>query len=297
MEIRLATRSSRLALIQTELVRDALSSHGVESRLVTHTTHGDRDRTSPIYSMNRTGVFVDELNNLILSGKSDAAVHSAKDIPSSVDSSLEVSAVLPRGFANDVLVSARDLENLKDGAVIGTSSRRRIAEIRSLRRDLVIKDIRGNIDTRLQKLKNGEYDGIIAARAAIERLGIAVTFFNLSIEDFLPAPNQGIIAVVSEKGSEASTTLEGISDQETYRAFLYERRLVSSLELGCSIPAGILCLKSGGSYRLRARFYSLVSDEYREYGAIVHGEGDIDELANEVKATLPAEYGYGFGVR
>lgn len=296
MEIRLGTRGSKLAMIQTESVRTELLKKGVDSVVVTHSTRGDRNTTSPIFRMNSVGVFVQELNDMIMSGEVDAAVHSAKDIPSSIPGDLEISAVLPRASYNDVLVSDKPLEDMASGSRIGTSSRRRISELRNVRSDLLAKDIRGNIDTRLKKLRNGYYDGVILAEAALNRLGEEVKHFRLDEESFLPAPNQGIIAVTSRKGSEASNLLKMINDDTTFRCFSFERELVVRLKLGCSMPAGILCIPAGESFEIRARFYSLNSDEYRNYRTELRGGNDIEKLADEIIDTLPDSFGYKIGV-
>lgn len=294
MTIRLGTRGSRLALIQAEQVRSALLAGGTDAELKIHSTHGDRDRSAPIYSMKRVGVFVEELNSLITGGEVDAAVHSAKDIPSAIPHELEVSAVLPRASHRDVLVSEVPIDELPAGAVIGTSSRRRISELHSIRDDIVVKDIRGNIDTRISKLQDGQYDGIILAEAALDRLQESVTRFSLSDEIFVPAANQGIIAVISEKGSSASDILPGISHKPTSRSFEFERELVVRLKLGCSIPAGILCTPIGVEFKLRARFYSLHSNDFMDFEDRVEDTGKVRELAERIKKELPAEFGYGF---
>ncbi len=296
MILRIGTRGSKLALIQAEQVKAALLESGVESEILTYTTSGDRDTSSPIYRMGKIGVFVEELNGMVERETFDLAVHSAKDIPSRISDSLEVSAVLKRASYNDVLVSKSDLDTLPKGAVIGTSSRRRISELMSVRPDLVVKDIRGNIDTRLEKYRNGEYDGIILASAALERMKADVKSFRLNENDFVPAPNQGIIAIVTRKESRESEILKGINHEESFRSFIFERELVVRLKLGCSMPAGIICIPHGESMLLRARFYSLESSEFREYSSEVGSVEDVSLMADEISNTLPREFGYGFGV-
>ncbi|AKA47754.1 hypothetical protein IX51_00145 [uncultured archaeon] len=296
--LRIGTRGSKLALIQAGQLKTALESTGVQTEIITHTTSGDRDTESPIYRMSKVGVFVEELNSLVERGDFDIAVHSAKDIPSAIPDSLEVAAVLPRASFNDVLVADSSLESLEKGSVIGTSSKRRISELRALRNDLVVKDIRGNIGTRIGKLKSGEYNGIILAKAALERMGedVKLKHYTLSEKDFVPAPNQGIIAVVSRKGSKESEIVRRVNHTPTYTSFTFERELVSELRLGCSMPAGILCVEDSGVYRLTARFYSLLSDEYREYLRDVNSVAEVGILAEEIRDTLPKRFGYGFGV-
>lgn len=296
MRIRIGTRGSKLALIQADHVRSSLAAAGIETEIVTRTTHGDRERSGPIYRMSRVGIFVDELNSMILSGECDVAVHSAKDMPSSIDDDLEVSAVLPRASFRDVLVSDRNLSELRKGAVIGTSSMRRIAELRAVRNDLEVRDIRGNIDTRIEKFMSGEYDGIILAEAALERMGTDVGYFPLDVEDFLPAANQGIISVVSRKGSEISHAMKNVNDEETMNCFRLERELVTGLRLGCSMPAGILCTSYENLYHIYARFYSINSEEFRSFETDVKHLEDARKMVKEIVGSLPERFGYGFGV-
>lgn len=296
MTLKIGTRGSTLALIQAEEVRATLANSGIDAEIHSFTTSGDRNTSSPIYAMGKIGVFVEELNREVERGAFDIAVHSAKDIPSRISDALEVSAVLKRASFNDVLVSHKPLDNLPEGSVIGTSSMRRISELKSLRPDLAVKDIRGNIDTRLEKFRGGKYDGIILAKAALERMGEDTNYYTLSEDDFLPAPNQGIIAMVSRKGSRESELLRNINHDESYRSFVFERKLVSSLGLGCSVPAGILCQPGDESSVLRARFYSITTNEHREYVSEVKGIEDVSLMAEHIRGSLPASYGYGFGV-
>lgn len=294
MVLKLATRSSELALIQTRSVQSALSSFNIDSEIVGHSTKGDRERTGPIYKMSKVGVFVEELNNLVSSGKCDAAVHSAKDMPSAFPDDLEVAAVLPRASFYDVLVSDFSLQELPGRSVLGTSSIRRISAIKSIRNDLEIRDIRGNIDTRLKKLENGEYDGILLAQAAFERMQHKVKYFVLNTEQFTPAPNQGIIAVVTKKDSPVSEQIRKINHGPTFAAFELERVLVTGLGLGCSMPVGILCTPSESLYHLTATFHSLHSSTYRSYEADVRRKEEAGRMVFEIKRRLPDSFGYKF---
>ncbi len=295
MRLKLATRGSKLALIQTGQVQGALSTLGMESEAVVHSTQGDRDRKGPIYSMSSVGVFVEELNSMVSSGECDAAVHSAKDIPSRIPDDLEVSAVLPRASVNDALVSESSLADLPERSRIGTSSMRRVSSLRSARPDLRAVDIRGNIDTRLSKLANGECEGIIVALAALERMQLDVKYFVLDTSKFTPAPNQGTIAVITKKGSDISQFMGGINHQQTSMSFQIERELVTGLSLGCSMPVGILCTPGESLYHVSSTFYSLNSNDYRSYESDVRGKEEAGKLVAEIKRTLPVSFGYRFG--
>ncbi|MFG1389747.1 hydroxymethylbilane synthase [Acidiplasma aeolicum] len=282
MNIRLGTRKSKLAMIQAEMVKNQLEALGHDVEIFGYTSKGDLNTDTPLYRSSTTGVFVDELNNLILDGKIDIAVHSAKDIPSIIDPNLEISGVLRRDDYHDIFISKLPLESMPCGSVIGTSSMRRIKEIQAVKGCLSIKDIRGNIDTRIKKYRNGDYDGIIIAKAAYDRLGLNENYFMLSEDKFVPAANQGIIAVVSKKDSVFSDIIREINDGETYNNFLIERDIVRNLNLGCSIPAGILS-KNG---KIFMRFYSLRNSDYRDFFYI---NNDIEY--NEIREVLK-EYGY-----
>lgn len=292
-EMILGTRSSELAIVQTEMVRKKLSGTGVEYRISKHVSHGDRNLKKALYEMRGVGVFVRELNERIMDGEIHAAVHSAKDIPSRIPDSLEISAVLKRGVPNDVLVAEKGLDDMESGSIIGTSSIRRIKELRTVRPDLKTSNIRGNIQTRLERLSNGEFGGIILAQAAIDRLSLKANSHFLQEDTFVPAPNQGIIAAISMKGSEASAILREIDHAETRRNMEIERRVIEELNLGCSTPVGILSRTSGNKNRIFARFFSLNGDEYTDFEDSISDDSDLGEYIASLKQGIPEEYGYG----
>lgn len=291
--ISLGTRSSQLALIQTEMVRKELERIGVESSLSKHVSQGDKNLKKALYEMKGVGVFVRELNDEILRGNVQAAVHSAKDVPSKISDSLEISAVLKRGPYNDVLVSEESLGSIKTGSVIGTSSIRRLKELATVRPDLKTGNVRGNIQTRLSKLSNGEFDGIIIAQAAIERLSIPTKSYALNERIFVPAPNQGIIAVISKKDSEASDILREIDDADTRTNMEIERRIIEELNLGCSTPVGILSKTEGSKNRVFSRFFSLISGSYIDFEGIISSDEELAEYIEGIRMEMPQEYGYG----
>ncbi len=233
----------------------ALLEAGIVADVITAETRGDVDRTIPMYEMGSTGIFVDELNRRVSSGEIDAAVHSAKDLPSIMPDDLEVSVVLKRENPLDALISRTALDQMEPGSVIGTSSLRRKMELLNYRNDLVTRNIRGNIDTRLSKLESGEYDGTILAVAALKRIGYEGRFEVLAGDSFVPAPNQGIIALITRPGSPFSGRLPAVDHEDTRICFENERRIMKSLGLGCSAPAGIFC-SPGPSHSITVLMFS-----------------------------------------
>ena len=284
MPVILGTRNSELALIQAESVKTALELEGHDVEIKTFSSKGDSNRNIPLYRMSSTGVFVDELNERVVNGEIDIAVHSAKDIPSSMHDSLEISAVLKREDYRDLLISRTPLEKMTAEDKLGTSSIRRIRQVKTVNANVKISDIRGNIDTRIFKYMSGDYSGIIMAKAAYNRMKLDIEHFELSEDQFLPAPNQGIIAIVSRKGSSKSDIARSINDTKTYCDMENERYLVKKLNLGCSKPVGILS-ESG---MIKTRFYSLKSDEYIDLNFKVL---DMESITDKIREAI---VGYGY---
>lgn len=218
MTIKIGTRKSRLALAQTEMLIKTLKNRfpNVEIETVYISTTGDKTLDKPLAALGGKGVFIKELEMSLLSGETDVAVHSAKDLPTKIADGLEISAVLPRGSYGDVFVTRNNFE-IKDGFVIGTGSLRRKLFAEKIYPNAKFKDIRGNVDTRLKKLLNGEYDALVLAKAGLERLDLCngedYTVTPFDADEFLPAPCQGIVAIESRKNSEVSKMLAEISDK------------------------------------------------------------------------------------
>ena len=284
MPVILGTRNSELALIQAESVKTALELAGHDVQIKTFSSKGDSNRNIPLYRMSSTGVFVDELNERVVNGEIDMAVHSAKDMPSSMQDSLEISAVLKREDYRDLLISRTPLEEMTAEDKLGTSSIRRIRQVKTVNANVKISDIRGNIDTRIFKYMSEDYSGIIMAKAAYNRMKLDIEHFELSEDQFLPAPNQGIIAIVSRKGSSKSDIARSINDTKTYCDMENERYLVKKLNLGCSKPVGILS-ESG---MIKTRFYSLKSDEYIDLNFKVL---DMESITDKIREAI---VGYGY---
>ena len=245
MTIKIGTRKSRLALAQTEMLIKTLKNRfpNVEIETVYISTTGDKTLDKPLAALGGKGVFIKKLEMSLLSGETDVAVHSAKDLPTKIADGLEISAVLPRGNYGDVFVTRNNFET-KDGFVIGTGSLRRKLFAEKIYPNAKFKDIRGNVDTRLKKLLNGEYDALVLAKAGLERLDLCngedYTVTPFDTDEFLPAPCQGIVAIESRKNSEVSKMLAEISDKNTMLSFETERQVLHSLNADCSTPVGAI---------------------------------------------------------
>ena len=253
-KIRIGTRGSKLALRQAALVQEALSCAcgDIVTELVILRTRGDQIQDSPLSELGDKGVFASELEQALLAGQIDLAVHSAKDLPMRLADGLTTAAVLPRADVRDVLVvpkggrvpvMRRDVCGSGDGDHIfrlGTGSRRRQFLAGKVWENVVCEEIRGNVDTRLKKLREGRYDGIILAKAGLDRLGIA-----FDREEAC----QGILAVEAVEGSAAAGLCKGISDAETALCYAAEREALAQMSADCSESAAAWCriVKDGGS--------------------------------------------------
>ena len=271
--IRLGTRGSKLALVQTALVRDALLALDLGSdldiRVEIITTKGDAVQDRPLSQIGGNGVFVRQIEAALLNGSIDMAVHSAKDLPSSLAVGTTIGAYLPRADARDVLVSAggKTLANLHPGSRVGTSSPRRACQLRVLRPDLILLDIRGNVDTRLRKLREGEYDAIVLAAAGLERLGRLneVTEW-LDPAMILPAVAQGALALqVRANDPGISGLAERLNDPPTWAAVTAERAFLTRVGGSCSLPVGAHAVAHDGEIIARGMIGS-------PDGHIVRGE-------------------------
>jgi hydroxymethylbilane synthase len=268
--IRVGTRASTLALTQTRLVSDWLESHlpGTTVETIQIRTTGDVRANDPIASMAGKGVFVDAIENALLGNEIDFAVHSAKDLPARDAAGLKIAAYPRRADVRDVLVSrnGKPLRDLAAGAVIGTSSRRRSCQVLAIRPDLQTTELRGNVDTRLRRLDEGSHDAIILAAAGLIRLGLEqrVTEW-ISIEDMMPAPAQGALAVqIREEDSDLADAFKAFNDPETSAAVSCERAFLATLGTGCSAPVGAHATCNGDSLTLRAMVQGPGGEIFRE---------------------------------
>jgi hydroxymethylbilane synthase len=240
--IRIGTRGSLLATTQAGVIRDALAAHGHPAELVIISTEGDRS-AEPIATIG-VGVFTAALREAILEGRVDAAVHSHKDLPTADDPRFTVAAIPPREDPRDAVV-ARDglvLAELPTGSVVGTSSPRRAAQLRALGLGLEIRPLRGNLDTRLNRVSSGDLDAIVVARAGLARLGrLDAVTETLEPVQMLSAPAQGALAVECRAGDTGlAALLAELDDADTRAAVAAERALLAELEAGCSAPVGAI---------------------------------------------------------
>jgi hydroxymethylbilane synthase len=240
--IRIGTRGSLLATTQAGLIRDALIAKGRRAELVVISTAGDQS-SAPIADIG-IGVFTAALRDAIADGTVDMAVHSYKDLPTAPDDRFLIAAIPPREDARDALV-ARDgmvLGELPSGSVIGTSSPRRTAQLRALGLGLEIRPLRGNLDTRLNRVSSGDLDGVVVARAGLARIGrLGAITESLEPVQMLPAPAQGALAVECRAGDIGlAAVLAELDDPDTRAAVTAERTLLAELEAGCSAPVGAI---------------------------------------------------------
>lgn len=289
--LKIGTRGSKLAMIQANMLKDHLKSSGIECTIVNIETMGDVDKTTPISRMKSVGVFVSELNDRILTGEIDAAVHSAKDIPTFLPVSIEISSVLKRGDVSDVLVADHPLMEIKAGEVIGTSSIRREYELKNIRPDLKVSSIRGNIDTRISKVLKGEYSGVIVAKAAIRRMQYQGKYYDLEPSFFPPAANQGIIATTSRRESQAAEILRKTTDKNTHLIMSMERTILEKLHLSCNDPVSIY-ISGNKDKKALIRIYSLKGYEFIERSAKIKVATDLDTFIEDTKKSIPESYGY-----
>jgi hydroxymethylbilane synthase len=286
------TRASALALVQTEQMVAALQAlHPDHVFTIWHiTTHGDRVLDRSLTAIGGKGVFVKEIEDALLAGTIDLAVHSFKDLPTEQPAGLVVAAVPERADPRDVLATRAGarLADLPQGARLGTSSLRRSVQLRALRPDLQIADIRGNVDTRLRKLDEGQYDGIVLAAAGLSRLGLgqrAVELFDPQI--FVPAPAQGALALeVRVDDAELCSLLAPLDDGATHAAVAAERAFLCGLGGGCDMPIGAYARQSqDGSLELRAMRADPDGRNLR-YGEAQGLLGDAEAIGNELAAEL-----------
>jgi len=296
-KITLGTRGSELARAQTLLVEKAIrSAHPnvtIETKIIV--TRGDNAKVVDL-NAGRKGLFTAEIERALLATEVDVAVHSAKDLPSQTSPGAQIAAVLPRAPINDVLISKHSggLASVPPGATVATGSVRRQRQLYWKRADLNVVDLRGNVPTRLRKLAENEWHGIVLARAGLERLGSSPIqteigckggrfFFEiLPCEIFLPAGGQGIIALqIRADDQSAKVLLECVSHRETLLCLQAEREFLSRLHGDCNFPVGVLATISNGKMKLRAQVFEGESPSPRQ--AEVEGASDEgDQLAAEL---------------
>lgn len=244
MKYIIGTRGSRLALRQCEIISELLKEKYPDIEFETRTikTTGDKIKDAPLAKIGGKGLFVKEIDEAVVRGEVDFAVHSMKDVPTEMLDELEIVATPEREEINDALIS-RDgllLEELPKGAVVGTSSIRRKAQLTAHRPDLKVEDVRGNVDTRIAKVEKGQYDAIIMAKAGLKRLGFEKHITQvLPTEIFKPPVGQGAIAVIARGDFSGLEHLRAINHRESMLGVLAERALLETLGGGCQVPVGV----------------------------------------------------------
>lgn len=242
MKIKIATRASALALWQSEHIAGLLRQKGHEVELITMKTKGDVILDTPLAKIGGKGLFTKELENALLSGQAHIAVHSLKDVPTRFEPGLELACVCSRANTSDALLSMKysSLQALPRGAKIGTTSLRRQMQIRALRPDLELISLRGNVISRIQKLKDGVFDGIILAKAGIERLKLNELVSFISTLDTIPAMGQGALGIeIASKNTAIKEAIAFLDDEKTRIETSVERAFVDRLNGGCQAPIGV----------------------------------------------------------
>ncbi len=241
---RIGTRGSILARWQADFVRkQILQATGIDAEIVIVKTTGDKLTHASFAEIGGQGVFIKELEDALLREEVDLAVHSVKDVPTDVSSRLCFPVICRRNDVRDCLIAAKPgqtLATLRQGARLGTSSLRRAAQMRHARPDLDVRELRGNVDTRLRKVESGEYDAILLAKAGLDRLGLNARIAEILEPDVLmPAVGQGAIGVQARlKDEEMNEAISSLDDFETRQSIVAERSLLSALQGGCQVPLG-----------------------------------------------------------
>jgi len=270
-------RGSKLSIAQTDWVISELqkTDSSLSFDIKPITTKGDTD-TRPLFAMEQKGIFEKEIDRAVFEKEVDFAVHSLKDVPSQLDPNLIISCIPKREAVNDVLITRDgfDIEEIPSGSVIGSSSLRRAVQVTRKRPDVIVKPVRGNIETRIKKVEEGKFDGIVLAQAGITRLGTDTKISKLPINDFLPSPGQGALAIVSRKDN--SSTLEMLKKIEDYRSRMEieaERALSDSVDSGCRFPVGAVATSDANSLTLKVAVYSMDGKK----SIILEKTGSIEE--------------------
>ncbi|HEU4495256.1 MAG TPA: hydroxymethylbilane synthase [Rubrobacteraceae bacterium] len=250
----LGTRGSKLALTQAETCAERLRAAGLAVEVRVIRTTSDHHPETPLSVIDRRDVFTRQLDEALLGGELDLAIHSLKDVPTELPEGITLAAITERHDPSDALVSDEryDVDGLPEGALVATSSLRRRAQLLHRRPDLRVVEIRGNVDTRVRKMRAGEADAIVLARAGLERLGLEAPHVVIDPDVMLPAVGQGALAVATlERGALRQVTREVLNHEASERAALAERAMLRALEGGCRVPVGALGAVEGDLVRLR----------------------------------------------
>ncbi len=267
--IRIASRASKLALVQSNYVRDLLVNlcPNLQISIETVSTKGDRNKSDFLYKSESIGFFTSEVENLLLAGKADLAVHSFKDLPTVTRSELVIAAIPKRESVADALVASKqiaDFLELPNGATVGTSSLRRIAQLKHIRADLKCVALRGNVETRVNKVMSGQIDAAIVACAGLNRLGLHDKISAILPPcQFIPAPAQGALAVqIRADDNELAELVSQLDDQQSRIAVETERYVLALMQGGCSIPLGVYSQIHEDNITIHAMLSDLEGEKY-----------------------------------
>ena len=292
MNYKLGTRGSKLSLSQTNWVLEELkkTDSSLSFEIEKITTKGDTD-TRPLFAMEQKGIFEKEIDRAVSEKRVDFAVHSMKDVPSALDPSLTIACVPRRESVNDVLITndGYSLDSLPSGYVIGSSSLRRAVQISRKRPDITVKPLRGNIETRINKVIDKKIDGIVLAKAGISRLGVETKHTILSKDEFLPSPGQGALAIVCRSDdSKTIEMLKKIEDKNSRIEIEAERSLSEHIDSGCRFPVGAYASIKSNSLILKVGVYSMDGKK----SLLIEESGSIDnplELGKKIGNGLKSQ--------
>ena len=293
--IKIASRASKLALVQSDYVRGLLQSlcRGVEISIVEVSTKGDRDKSDFLYKSESIGFFTSEVENTLLNDRADIAVHSLKDLPTTPAKGLIIAAIPKRESPADALVASQGIASIGDlpaGATVGTSSLRRIAQLKHRRKDLECVPLRGNVETRIGKVRNGQIDAAIVACAGLNRLGLSDKISAiLPPEDFIPAPAQGALAIQTRGDDDELIELLGRLDHQPTRAAVEaERYVLTAMRGGCSIPLGVYAQIRDDTITIEAMISDIEGENYirfSETARLNESRACAEELAEKLLAA------------
>jgi len=257
----IGARGSQLSLAQTNWVITELKklNSDFEFEIKTIKTKGDND-ARPLFTIDQKGIFEKEIDRAVAEKKIDFAIHSLKDVPSKIDENLVLACIPKRETVNDIFISSDGvtLDTIKPSAVVGTSSLRRAVQVIRKRSDVTVKPIRGNIETRIRKISEGDYDAIVLAKAGISRLGLDVKYSTLSTDEFSPSPGQGALAIVSRADDfDTISMLKKIEDANSRLEIEAERALSDYVDSGCRFPIGAYAKSNGTEMNLSVSAFSV----------------------------------------
>jgi hydroxymethylbilane synthase len=281
------SRGSPLALRQTEIAVEKLLNLGVKAELCIVKTSGDIFLDRPLHQLSGQGAFVREIDDRMVNGEIDLAVHSMKDLPTKRPPELTIAAILKRDSPYDILLSkdGSRLEDLRAGAIVGTSSMRRSAQLRRVRPDLQIKSLRGNLHTRLRRLLEGDYEAIVLAEAGLQRMEMEMAYQVLDEELFVPSANQGTVVIVAKRGTPGEKAASPLDHHPTRIETMAERKIMEVVGGGCVVPMAVRAKALRDALHIVAEVLSLDGERWVRVEDTVPA-GDFMSRAEELGRKL-----------